>query len=240
MPKASRDGKQTGADASRLSAMRQKPGASGINRMGPPALPGVLCNRDGATEMTWGEGLTPPYSTIVVDPPWKVRQPPKEFGTGHLNQPLPYKTMTVSEIRALPVADLAAGYCHIYLWTVNKHLRAAFDVLDAWGFHGYSGPKALVWCKEPQGVGPGREFASTTEFVLFSRRGTRVEREPERIPTNWWVWPRRKHSVKPHEFYDLVERVSPGPYLDLFARRARSGWDVWGDEIEPDLFTEVS
>lgn len=166
------------------------------------------------------------YGTIVADPPWKVSQPPKKFGsTG--NAPLPYATMSLEEIKALPVEEYAADVAHLYLWTVNKYVEESFEVVRAWGFQ----PSMLLtWCKEPMGIGPGREYASTTEFILFARRGRGVGYSPERIERNWWVWPRAKHSQKPEAFLDLVERVSPGPYLELFARRNRLGWDTFGNE----------
>ncbi len=166
------------------------------------------------------------YRTIVADPPWPVRQPPKSFKTGTQNAPLPYETMSVDAIQSLPIAALAQPSAHLYLWTVNRHVRSAYDIAGAWGF---TPSMLLTWCKEPMGIGAGRQFASTTEFVLFAWRGAQ-EREPMRIERNWWVWPRGEHSAKPEAFLDLVEQVSPGPYLELFARRQRLGWDTWGNE----------
>ncbi len=166
------------------------------------------------------------YQTIVADPPWPVRQPPKTFTKGTANSPLPYATMTVEDIAVLPVKDHAATSCHLYLWTVNRFVRAAYDVVEAWGF---TPSMLLTWCKEPIGIGPGRQYASNTEFVLFAWRGPQ-DREPERVERNWWVWPRSEHSAKPDAFLDVVERVSPGPYLELFARRQRLGWDTWGND----------
>jgi len=166
------------------------------------------------------------YRTIVADPPWPVRQPPKVFKSGTTNAPLPYSTMTVQEIAALRPAELTAPSAHLYLWTVNRFVRDAYDVINAWGF---TPAMLLTWCKEPMGIGPGRQYASTTEFVLFAWRGPQ-EREPRRVERNWWVWPRGRHSEKPDVFLDIVESVSPGPYLELFSRRARLGWDTWGNE----------
>lgn len=166
------------------------------------------------------------YRTIVADPPWPVRQPPKVFKVGTVNSPLPYSTMSVARLSHLPVADLAAASCHLYLWTVNRFVRAAYDVVAEWGF---TPAMLLTWCKEPRGIGPGRQFASTTEFVLFAWRGPQ-EREPFRVERNWWIWPRGEHSAKPAAFQDIVESVSPGPYLEMFARSQRLGWDSWGEE----------
>jgi N6-adenosine-specific RNA methylase IME4 len=131
--------------------------------------------------------------------------------------------MTVVEIRALqPPADDDA---HLYLWTTNRYLRDAYGVVEAWGF---SSPTVLVWCKpHDQGLFGGA-FLSNVEFVLFARRGTLAHRA--KIGSRWFTWPRAEHSAKPEAFLDLVEQVSPGPYLELFARRNRFGWDTWGNE----------
>lgn len=145
--------------------------------------------------------------------------------------------MTLAEIENLPVARLADERCHLYLWTVNKYVENAYAVSRSWGF---SPATLLVWAKKPQGKGPGGLFSITTEFVLYARRGP----EPRRmvVPTSWFDWPRRAQSVKPEAFFDLVEQVSPGPYLELFARRQRLGWDTWGNEAlcHVDLGSQVA
>ena len=171
------------------------------------------------------------FRTIVADPPWRVNTGPS-WGRNDKSAPLnssshglTYPTMTVAEIAALrpPAADDA----HLYLWTINKYVEDAYAVARAWGFK----PSTLLtWCKEPKGIGLGGTFALSTEFVLFARRGTLAA--SERVDRNWWQWPRSVHSRKPEAFQDLVEQVSPGPYLEMFARRQRLGWDVWGNEVE--------
>lgn len=184
------------------------------------------------------------YRTIVADPPWrqdtgyavtrgfKTRTPDKR------KVPLPYPSMTLEAITALPVTDLAADDAHLYLWTTQQYLRQSFDVVDAWGFRVAA---TLVWCKQPLGVRLGGAFGSSIEFVHFARRGSLPT--GEWVNTRWFQWPRRRgapvkrgerrtegHSAKPEAFLDIVERVSPGPYLEMFARRNRLGWDTWGDE----------
>jgi N6-adenosine-specific RNA methylase IME4 len=133
--------------------------------------------------------------------------------------------MTLDQIAAMPVESLAATYCHLYLWTVNRFITDAYQIATAWGF---SPRMLLTWCKEPIGQGPGREFASTTEFILLAKRGNGDGRAISRINRNWWVWPRGHHSEKPPAFLDIVEQVSPAPYVELFARQPRFGWDSWG------------
>lgn len=169
--------------------------------------------------------LSPPYSTIVADPPWHYD------AAWHGNGPrandarvdFHYSTMTVDQIAALDVEALAAPAAHLYLWTTSRYLVDAFSVVNAWGFD-YS--TTLTWCKKPRGLGPGGAFSMTTEFVLFARRGKLAHKQ--RVDSTWWQWPRAAHSVKPSAFGDLVEQVSPGPYVELFARAPRLGWDAWG------------
>jgi N6-adenosine-specific RNA methylase IME4 len=119
---------------------------------------------------------------------------------------------------------MAERDAHLYLWTTNRYLREAYYVAEAWGFFV---SKPLVWVKEPIGF-MGRPFTSSAEFVLFCRRG--VLRHTANAGRQWWQWARSAHSAKPEAFLDIVELVSPGPYLELFARRQRLGWDTWGDE----------
>lgn len=182
--------------------------------------------------MTW-EGLTPPYATIVADPPWVFEGRRRPFSSTALradiatNRPDPYSCMSVEQITALPVMDLAAKDAHLYLWTTNRYLRDAYAVAEAWGFR-FS--KLLTWCKAPMGIGVGGTFVNTAEYVLFCRRG--ALKAKRRVETTWWQWPRElqcgTHSAKPPAFLDLVEQVSPGPYVELFARQPRFGWDSWG------------
>ncbi len=138
---------------------------------------------------------------------------------------LPYSTLTEAEISALPVATLAAKDAVLYLWTVNCQVEAAYRIVRAWGFT----PKTLLtWAKTPRGLGLGGTFTQTTEHVLFARRGRDLR--TDRTDRTCWQWPRGSHSAKPEAFLDLVESVSPGPYLEMFARRNRLGWDTWGNE----------
>jgi N6-adenosine-specific RNA methylase IME4 len=177
--------------------------------------------------------VTRRYHTIVADPPWDYgrwgvgRVPAGQDNDGRTT-PLPYPSLAVSEIKSLPVGEWSEDDAHLYLWTTNKYLPDAFGVLTAWGFR-YSTP--LVWCKEPIGSFLGGAFTPSVEFVLFARRGRLAHKT--RAKKQWWLWPRQgqgNHSRKPDAFLDLVEATSPGPYLELFARRQRLGWDTWGNE----------
>ena len=179
------------------------------------------------------------YRTIVADPPW----PQKGGGTlrgregwhdAHgASLPMKYRTMSVDQIAAMPIAELAhPDGCHLYLWTTNGFLDHAFDVVRAWGFE-YS--TTLVWAKNLMGGGLGGAYGISTEYCLYARRGDLPA--TAKVRGTWFNWKRPydqrgkpMHSAKPHAFYDLVSTVSPGPRLELFARRARAGWDVWGDQ----------
>jgi N6-adenosine-specific RNA methylase IME4 len=176
------------------------------------------------------------YRTIVADPPW-TEPMTGQFASRH-SRPLAltYPSMTVAEIEALPVADLAERACHLWLWTTNRYLEVAFDVMRAWGFTYLT---TVTWVK-PSGMGAW--FASTTQHCLFGYY-QRCEFPGRRwAPTHFHAVPPR-HSQKPEAFLDLVEEISPAPRLELFARRQRLGWDTWGDEalehvrLSPSLAT---
>jgi N6-adenosine-specific RNA methylase IME4 len=138
---------------------------------------------------------------------------------------LPYRSMSVDEVAALPVGEWAQTDADLYLWTTQRYLWDARQIALCWGF---TPRKLLAWCKEPTGFSMGGPWGNAMEFVIFARRGSIGIQH--RIPRDWWVWPRTTHSAKPEAFLDLVEQVPPGPYLEMFARRARLGWDYWGDE----------
>lgn len=188
-----------------------------------------------------GGGLRVKYRTIVADPPWKIMGGPLRGLGRHFqadaqpsSHPLPYPTMSVDEIAALCIP--AEDDAHLYLWTINHYVEDAYRVARVWGFK----PSTLiVWAKNPMGGGLGGAWGISTEYVLFARRGTL--KHTGRLTGTWFNWRRPygvkgpQHSAKPEGFYDCVEQVSPGPYLELFARRHRLGWDVWGDEVTPDV-----
>lgn len=177
------------------------------------------------------------YRTIVADPPWNQKGGPAQGREGWLDsngpsRDLPYPTMTVREIAALPVFALAHRDAHLYLWTTNRYVRDAYEVAEAWDF---APSTLLVWAKNPMGGGLGGTFGISTEFCLFARRGR--AKAKSRVKGTWFQWKRPyrpdgkpDHSAKPGAFFDLVESVSSGPYLEMFARRQRLGWDSWGDE----------
>lgn len=183
----------------------------------------------------WRLGLmpeTPPlpegtYRCIVADPPWRLDTGPDIMGgTGEAgHDALAYAQMSLEAIAQLPVKSLAAPDAHLYLWTTNRYVEQSYSIARAWDF---TPSELLVWCKTPHGIGLGDTFRHTTEFVLFARRGHLTSRRI--VERTWFDWPRGAHSVKPAAFYELVESVTPAPYIDLFARRARPNWTIWGAE----------
>jgi N6-adenosine-specific RNA methylase IME4 len=163
------------------------------------------------------------FPTIVLDPPWDWGD---EGDADQLGRARPtYDTMPLADIAALPVGDLAEPNAHIYLWITNRSLPKGFDLLDAWGFRYIT---ALTWCKPS--IGMGNYYRGSTEQVLFGVRGSLSLLR--RDVGTWFSAPRgNRHSAKPDEFYETVETCSPGPWLEMFARKQRPGWQVWGAEI---------
>lgn len=156
------------------------------------------------------------YSTVVVDPPWRYdNRGTRGAAENH------YATMSLEELAALHIP--AADDSHLYLWTTNGFLRPSFDLLDSWGF---TYRTTLTWVKPQMGL--GNYFRNNTEHCLFATRG--------KLPTNGksittgFESKRTQHSAKPDEFYYRVQIASPPPYLEMFARTRRLGWDVWGNE----------
>jgi len=176
------------------------------------------------------------FRCIVADPPWHYGVWGGGSGRGSRglvldgkSVPMPYPTMTIDEIAALPVDRCAANNCDLYLWTTQKYLPDGFRIMQIWGFR-YC--QTLTWCKIPRGLGQGGLFCPTTEFILLGRKGT-MPQGKRRIDSTWWQVkrPHNSHSTKPEFFQDLIEQVSNEPRLELFARRFRLGWTVWGNEV---------
>ena len=162
------------------------------------------------------------FATILVDPPW-----PLQGGEKH------YRTMSLARIKALPVGALAARDAHLWLWTTNALLPKAYEVAAAWGFTVRS---PLTWVKFRLGLGGRYQLRNATEQLLFCTRG----KAPlgSRSQPTWFNAPVQEHSRKPAEQFAIIERVSPGPYLELFARRrpeSNQPWAVWGDQVDSDI-----
>lgn len=171
------------------------------------------------------------HSTILADPPWRFENRTGKMAPEH-QRLLRYPTMDLQEICEIPVASVSAQNSHLYLWVPNALLAEGLEVMRAWGFRYKSN---LIWYKVrkdggPDGRGVGFYFRNVTELILFGVRGHMRTLPPGRRQTNILVSQKREHSRKPDQIYDLVESCSPGPYLELFARFRRSGWNQWGNE----------
>ena len=143
--------------------------------------------------------------------------------------------MSLNEITALPVDDIAAPIAHLYLWCPNALLPDGLAVMQAWGFKYKSN---IVWHKVrkdggPDGRGVGFYFRNVTELILFGIKGKNARTlAPGRRQVNFIATRKREHSRKPDEQYLLIEACSPGPYLELFARGTRKRWTTWGNQAD--------
>lgn len=186
-------------------------------------------------------GLNPPYRTIVADPPWRYRTDRvSHISTANRPDTSPdpnkrYGTMADEDIAALPVGALAAEDAHLYCWATVPKLEEAFAIVRAWGF---TYKTLLTWRKQGT-LGMGVYYRVDTEHVLFCVRGS-LPIPAEKRARNWFEAPKRGHSIKPPAFGDIVEQVSPGPYVELFARAPRLGWDSWGRGFESQVARGVA
>jgi N6-adenosine-specific RNA methylase IME4 len=174
------------------------------------------------------------FATVMADPPWRFVNRTGKMAPEHRRLSR-YGTMTIEDICALPVADIAAPTAHLYLWVPNALLPEGLQVMSAWGFEYKTN---LVWHKirkdgGSDGRGVGFYFRNVTELILFGVRGKNARTlPPGRTQVNCISTRKREHSRKPDEQYELIEACSPGPYLEMFARGARPNWAVWGNQAD--------
>jgi N6-adenosine-specific RNA methylase IME4 len=172
------------------------------------------------------------YGTILADPPWQFQNKTGKIAPEH-RRLRRYSTMTLRDIEALPVKEVTADRAHLYLWCPNTLLAEGLGVMKAWGFIYKSN---IVWHKvrkdgHSDGRGVGFYFRNVTEVILFGVRGKNARTlKPGRTQVNYLATRKREHSRKPDEQYNVIEACSWGPYLELFARGMRDGWDTWGNE----------
>jgi N6-adenosine-specific RNA methylase IME4 len=187
------------------------------------------------------------YRCILADPPWHFRartELQRSNWVSRRDAEKHFQVMGIDDIKALPVRDLAAKDAHLFLWATGPCLRMAFDVIEAWGFR-YSAV-AFTWVKLKRSVnaaqlrfvptaesdlhvGLGLTTRKNAEFCLLGRRGNahRNAKDVREII----MAPVREHSRKPDEAAARIERYCDGPYVELFARQSRPGWDNWGNEV---------
>lgn len=195
------------------------------------------------------------YRAILMDPPWKyLTWSKKGAGRSPDNH---YPTMTVDELKALPVRDVAAKDCVLFMWVIDSHVQIAFELLAAWGFKYKT--IGFYWAKTNK---DGSWFMNTghwtranpesvmecylgdteqeVERAFLSTIGHPSRREDGKNVRRLIVSPRMEHSRKPEETHRRIEALVDGPYLELFARRPYGEWTVWGNEIDPSQFEEVA
>jgi len=193
------------------------------------------------------------YGAVLADPPWRF-QTYNERGRELLPDWQPfkgsplrhYRTMSIEEIRALPVSEIAADDCALFLWISWPMLVDALSVVEAWGFtyktcafawmKAHAGQLELFQDDLPDQMGLGYWTRANSEVCLLATRGQPKRRDAG--VRQAIIEPRREHSRKPYCTYGRIERLVAGPYVELFARERRPGWDCWGDEV--DKFTPVS
>lgn len=189
------------------------------------------------------------YSVVYADPPWDQKAGPNLSGgykvvggkqvfnaKSSRSEDLPYKTMSVAQIAALDVKNIVAKDAHLYLWVTNKYLLEAAAVIEAWGFK-YS--TSIIWQKNIMGGGLGGAYRISHEQLLFCTRGS-LKAKDKIVGTVFNV--KRPyvngfpcHSKKPDFFAEMIDKVSPGPRIELFARTKRENWHSWGNEVESDI-----
>lgn len=174
------------------------------------------------------------FATILADPPWQFQNRTGKIAPEHKRLSR-YGTMTLADIKDLPVSSIAAATSHLYLWVPNALLPDGLAVLQAWGFQYKSN---IVWHKirkdgGSDGRGVGFYFRNVTEMLLFGVRGKNARTlAPGRSQVNYMSSRKREHSRKPDEQYPIIEACSPGPYIELFARGDRNGWLGWGNQAD--------
>ena len=183
-------------------------------------LPSIVRNLDHLVS------INAKFSTIYADPPWEYDNTSSRGAAANH-----YQTLDIESLMKLPVAELSADNAHLHLWTTNAFLWDAASLLAAWGFTYKS---CFVWVK-PQ-MGMGNYWRVSHEFLLLGIRG----RMPfaDNMQRSWLLNRRRKHSQKPDAIREIIEKVSPGPYLELFGRQEipHSQWTIFGDQVERRLF----
>jgi len=173
------------------------------------------------------------FGTILADPPWKFQNRTGKVAPEH-KRLYRYDTMSNEDIIAMPVNEIALDMSHLYLWVPNALVETGLQVMKAWGFEYKT---MLIWYKIRKDGGPDRRgvgfyFRNVTEIVLFGVRGSLRTGKQGRSQENIILSQKRGHSRKPDEIFPIIEACSPGPYLELFARQKRKGWESWGNETE--------
>jgi N6-adenosine-specific RNA methylase IME4 len=166
------------------------------------------------------------FGTVYADPPWSYSNASTRGAADDH-----YGTMSVDQIAALPVKDHVRDDAHLHIWTTNGFLPDTFRVMEAWGFTYKS---SFVWVKP--NIGMGNYWRVSHEFLLLGVRGNATFRD--KSLRSWVEVARDEHSSKPDQVRSYIERASPGPFLEMFGRKAVPFWTVMGNDVKRDLFTQ--
>jgi N6-adenosine-specific RNA methylase IME4 len=163
---------------------------------------------------------------LVADPPWPFRDKLPGPARGAVKH---YPCLSIAEICAFPIPEMAADSL-LLLWRVSSMVPEAYEVVDAWGF---TATCEIVWCKLTRNgkrhLGMGRTVRGSHETAIVAHRGRPAIKS--RSIRSVFEAELGEHSAKPEAFFGLVEALSDGPYVELFARRARPGWTCIGNEL---------
>jgi len=178
-------------------------------------------------------GLKGTFSTILIDPPWRFENRTGKMAPEHKRLKR-YETMSMAELAAMPIGDIANDPSHLYLWCPNALLPDGLRLMESWGFKYKAN---IVWYKVrkdggPDGRGVGFYFRNVTEILLFGIKGRMRTLKPGRTQTNIIVSRKQEHSRKPEQAHKIIEVCSPGPFVELFARDRVEGWTTWGDQVD--------
>lgn len=165
------------------------------------------------------------FGTIYADPPWQYDNQGTRASTENH-----YSGLTIDQLIELPVGELALPDAHLQLWTTNAFLFDCQRLFEAWGFEYRS---SFVWVKPQMGI--GNYWRNSHEFLLTAIRGN-AKRFNDHSLKSWGQFDRGAHSAKPEQIRQMIEKASPGPYLEMFGRRTAPGWVVWGNQIERTMF----
>lgn len=169
------------------------------------------------------------YKTIYIDPPWKICTGGKGgWGTPQNHYPVMYVKDMIKELQW--IKDVSDEQCHMYMWVVANKIEDALLLIKELGFTYITN---LCWVKDR--IGMGQYFRGQHELLFFCRKGAPMPYKYEngkRITISTvHIEPKSEHSRKPHKYYEIIEKVSYGPYLEVFARNEKEGWHSWGNEV---------
>ena len=163
------------------------------------------------------------YKTIYIDPPWNLSGGGKIVRGAQKHYPL-MKTEDIFAMKPF-IEELSDEQCHMYMWVTNNYLEAGLEIMKHWGFKYITN---IVWVKNS--IGTGQYFRGQHEILLFGRKGNPLPfKHKKNIPSILYAI-KQEHSKKPKEFYNIIEKISYPPYIEVFARNKRDGWDSWGND----------